>query len=71
MKKNGCTAVFMAAEQAFKLNQELNIQNVRKVCDRAIQFIENRESDGDKLDVQKVADSLVRLMPCLKMVSYF
>lgn len=71
--KNGCHSIFLLAREAHKAKEELDVKSLHFLCDKLVHFMDNRETDGNKVDAQQVADSLVRLMPCIKMVniSYF
>lgn len=60
--------MFLLAKEAEKSNAELDMKDVQFLAEKLVCFIDSQESIGAKIDAQQVADSLVRLMPCIKMV---
>lgn len=68
LKQNGCKTIFVLAKEACKANKELDIKSIHYLCDKLLHFMEYRETIGEKVDGQQLADSLVRLMPCIRMV---
>lgn len=60
----------MAAE-ATKNNIELDVKSVQYLSAKLVQFMEYREAMGNSVDAQRMAESLVRLMPCIAMVAHF
>lgn len=66
--KNGCKFIFQLAKDAEKENAELNAKSVQHLAEKLVHFLEFKEASGDRLDPQNVADSLIRMMPSIKMV---
>lgn len=69
--RNGCKSVFLLAAQATNDGKELDGRIVQQLAEKLVHFMEYYENLGDKIDPKKVAESLVRLMPCIKMVNIF
>lgn len=59
------------AEDATHNQKELDLKTLQYLAEKLIQFMEYRENFGEKVDGQQVADSIVRLMPCIKKVAGF
>lgn len=58
----------MLAAKAVEEQKELDSKTLHYLCEKLVQFMEYRESFDEHLDAEKVAESLIRLMPCIKMV---
>lgn len=50
---------------------DLDTKSINYLAEKLVQFMEHREAIGENVDAQQVADSLIRLMPCIKMVHLF
>lgn len=73
LKKNGCKSIFLLAKEHEQAKTDLDTKSIGYLADKLLQFMEYREAIGENVDAQQAADSLIRLMPCIKMVhlSYF
>lgn len=60
----------MLAEVASQSNVDLDRKSIQILAEKLVNFIDYREELGDKIDPQEVAESAVRLMPCIKMVIF-
>lgn len=70
LKKNGCKSIFLLAAEATKEQEELDSKTIQYLAEKLMQFMDFHENLGDVMDPQKVAESIVRLMPCIKMVNF-
>lgn len=71
LKENGCKSIFLLAKDAEKSKLTLDTRSLNYLADKLVQFIEYRDATGLKVEPQDVADSISRLMSCVKAVSIF
>lgn len=70
LKKNGCKSVFVQATEATKNQTELDIKSIQFLSEKLVHFMDFRDSLDSKVDPQRIADSLIRLMPCIEKVTH-
>lgn len=71
LKKNGCKSIFALAAEAAKQNIELDVKSVQYLAGKLVHFMDYREAMGIKVDAQQMADSLIRLMPCIEKLTHY
>lgn len=58
----------MLSKEACKTNKQLDFRSIHFLAEKLVHFMDHLETDGQKVEAQQVADSLIRLMPCISMV---
>lgn len=68
LKQHGCKSIFLAGKEASVSGKDLDIKMIHYLCDKLVNFMDFRQAEGLETDTQQLADSLIRLFPCIKMV---